>query len=43
MTDAIPALFTDALKLAHATWRPVLRTGLAAVALLLYGLVMEEN
>ena len=32
MSDAIPALFTDALKLAHASWRPVLRAGLAAVA-----------
>jgi uracil-DNA glycosylase len=32
MSDAIPVLFTDALKLAHASWRPVLRAGLAAVA-----------
>jgi uracil-DNA glycosylase len=32
MSDAIPALFIDALKLAHASWRPVLRAGLAAVA-----------
>lgn len=32
MTDAIPVLFSDALKLAHASWRPVLRAGLAAVA-----------
>jgi uracil-DNA glycosylase len=32
MSDAIPALFTDALKLAHVSWRPVLRAGLAAVA-----------
>ena len=32
MSDAIPALFDDALKLAHASWRPVLRAGLAAVA-----------
>ena len=32
MSDAIPVLFNDALKLAHASWRPVLRAGLAAVA-----------
>ena len=32
MSDAIPALFTDALKLAHASWRPVLQAGLTAVA-----------
>lgn len=32
MSDAIPALFSDALTLAHASWRPVLRAGLAAVA-----------
>lgn len=32
MSDAISVLFTDALTLAHASWRPVLRAGLAAVA-----------
>ena len=32
MSDAIPSLFTDALKLAHASWQPVLRDGLAAVS-----------
>ena len=32
MSDAIPALFVDALKLAHGSWRPVLRAGLATVA-----------
>ena len=32
MSDAIPALFIDALKLAHDSWQPVLRAGLAAVA-----------
>jgi uracil-DNA glycosylase len=32
MSDAIPSLFTDALKLAHASWRPVLHDGLAAVS-----------
>lgn len=32
MSDAIPSLFTDALKLAHSSWRPVLHDGLAAVS-----------
>ena len=32
MSDAIPTPFIDALTLAHASWRPVLRAGLAAVA-----------
>jgi uracil-DNA glycosylase len=32
MSDAIPALFSDALTLAHASWQPVLRAGLAEVA-----------
>lgn len=31
MSDAIPSLFTEALKLAHSSWRPVLHDGLAAV------------
>jgi len=32
MSDAIPTLFTEALKLAHSSWRPVLHEGLAAVS-----------
>lgn len=32
MSDAIPDGFNDALKLAHISWRPVLRAGLDAVA-----------
>ena len=32
MPDAVPAPFLDALDLAHVSWQPVLRAGLAAVA-----------
>lgn len=32
MPDAIPDLFIEALALAHGSWRPVLRAGLAAMA-----------
>jgi len=32
MPESIPSSFLDALELAHSSWRPVLRAGLAAMA-----------